>query len=721
MELLEVIQLLLRKKLLLAIIPVVTAMLAFAVRFSSDRSYISESQISTGLTLANDLTGEKRNLSPFEITINFGNIRENMSSKLVVNRLAYKLLYRDLSSDRPFRKPKFGEGEIQQPKGKELDKVLEELNNAIDNYQLISRSDSTGIYIYQLLDKFRYSEQELLTNVKIFRVGNTDFINVLYACEVPKLSAFVVNLWADNFVEYYNHQKLSYLNESLDVLTHILKEKQAQLDQSTEKLNRYKTRYVYRSSEMESDPMGEYERLIRDKEGSLRSLNIRLQDIREKIANTDQSSSFKSRQKIIGLKNDIDRLSTIQLSRPDDKAIADSIEFLRRDLQSQMYLHTSTSSDKNNLDNLFAQENELKVNYQIALADLQKLKSQYQQERGMAQDLAANKSILDNLKTEVQQARDEFIAAQDKYNQAKSELISGASAVKLSYYGDVPEDPQSRKTIVFTAAGFMGGLMITIVVIIGMEFMDQRLKNVYKFKRATNLEPDAIIPLFPQGQDDLRLTIQGGHISMDQHSEINFLQTIRNLRYKILTQDGCKIILFTSFRPNAGKSFLLLSIANAFSMINKKVLIFDTNFRNSFITQNLMSESHDEKQFHDLRQGKINIEEVERCITSTENPNIFLLGGAIINSTPQEVFSKIDLRSLFDRLRKTYDYIFIEGACLNTYSDSRELFQYADKAISIFSAKDEFNAKDEKSKGFLQENSEQVLINILNKVDSQNV
>ena len=36
-----------------------------------------------------------------------------------------------------------------------------------------------------------------------------------------------------------------------------------------------------------------------------------------------------------------------------------------------------------------------------------------------------------------------------------------------------------------------------------------------------------------------------------------------------------------------------------------------------------------------------------------------------------------------------YDYIFMEGAPLNGYSDSKELVQYADGVIAIFSATSE--------------------------------
>ncbi|MGL1889140.1 MAG: hypothetical protein OCD76_21685 [Reichenbachiella sp.] len=716
MELQELIRLLLRNKFYILLIPILSGAIAFTLRFKSDRTYIAESQISTGLTIANDLVGENRKLNPFEIAISFGNITENMTSKLVINRLAYKILYRELSVENPYRIPDLEGSNISMPEGDSLEVVLSQLRIAIDGYELIKRNSDIGHYIYELLDKYAYNEEDLLKTIKIYRVGNTDFINIKFSSEIPTLSSFIVNLWSDNFLEYNSNQKKLYLNESLEVLSDILGEKQKLLDQNVNKLNKYKSRYLYRNSETETDPISEYERLIREKESNIRSVNFRLQDIRKKIADSDQSSNFKSRQQIIHLKNQIDELSTRLISESNNIQLADSIEVLRGDLQSQMYLHASSGSDKNNLDDLFKDENNLELEYQIALADLHKLKGQYQVEKGMVQNLAANKSALDNLETEVQQARQEFMTAQDRYNQARSQLLTGKEAIKLSYYSDIPQEPESRKTIVFTGAGFIGGFVITLFIILSLDFLDFRLKNVFKFTKATGFKPSELIPTISKENVQLPSVIQGKHLEKIILNSTNLLQTINIIRFSLLPDKNSKIVVFTSLRPNTGKSFLLTSIAHAFSLLEKKVLIMDTNYRNASLTNSLINQDNPNIESVESIITNKSLNKIEQLIQPTQNKKIDLLRGATFNKTPEEVFAKLNLSEIISTLEKSYDVILMEGAALNNYSDTRELIKYASKTVCVYSAEDQFDSIDKQSLQFLTNKDNIEQLHILNKL-----
>jgi len=59
---------------------------------------------------------------------------------------------------------------------------------------------------------------------------------------------------------------------------------------------------------------------------------------------------------------------------------------------------------------------------------------------------------------------------------------------------------------------------------------------------------------------------------------------MRNLRYQI-EQSGSSTFLFTSTKPDEGKTFTLLNLAQSFKIKNKKVLLIDTNFKKNTLTQ----------------------------------------------------------------------------------------------------------------------------------------
>ena len=72
-------------------------------------------------------------------------------------------------------------------------------------------------------------------------------------------------------------------------------------------------------------------------------------------------------------------------------------------------------------------------------------------------------------------------------------------------------------------------------------------------------------------------------------------------------------------------------------------------------------------------------------------------------------------------LTSDFDYIFLEGPPLNDFSDSRELAQYVDGVIAVFSAQDEIKQIDKQSISFFRELNGKFTGSILNMVDLKNI
>jgi polysaccharide biosynthesis transport protein len=73
------------------------------------------------------------------------------------------------------------------------------------------------------------------------------------------------------------------------------------------------------------------------------------------------------------------------------------------------------------------------------------------------------------------------------------------------------------------------------------------------------------------------------------------------------------------------------------------------------------------------------------------------------------------------QLRSRYDYILMEGASLNDYSDSKELLTFADKVITVFSADSKIEQIDRESINFIRSLKDAFLGAILNKVNEKNI
>jgi Mrp family chromosome partitioning ATPase len=68
-----------------------------------------------------------------------------------------------------------------------------------------------------------------------------------------------------------------------------------------------------------------------------------------------------------------------------------------------------------------------------------------------------------------------------------------------------------------------------------------------------------------------------------------------------------------------------------------------------------------------------------------------------------------------------FDYIFLEGPPLNDFSDSKELVQYVEGVIAVFSAQDVIKQIDRQSISFFKELNGKFSGSILNMVDLKNV
>ena len=123
----------------------------------------------------------------------------------------------------------------------------------------------------------------------------------------------------------------------------------------------------------------------------------------------------------------------------------------------------------------------------------------------------------------------------------------------------------------------------------------------------------------------------------------------------------------------------------------------------------------------ELNGKAFELEDLKELITPTAVQGIDIIGCEGGDYTPTEVLPKNHLLNYLSQIKKHYDYIFLEGASLNEFSDTKELLPYADGLIAVFSSESDFTAADKESIKFLVENKDKFLGAILNKVAKDNL
>jgi Mrp family chromosome partitioning ATPase len=107
--------------------------------------------------------------------------------------------------------------------------------------------------------------------------------------------------------------------------------------------------------------------------------------------------------------------------------------------------------------------------------------------------------------------------------------------------------------------------------------------------------------------------------------------------------------------------------------------------------------------------------------TGTKIAHVDVIGCEEGNYTPSEVLPKNNLLEHLGRLKDRYDFILIEGAALNSHADSKELTEFVDGVVLVFSAKNNLMETDRESIAFLKNNRGKFIGAVLNNVDEQNL
>src|SRR5688572_3430526 len=224
-----------------------------------------------------------------------------------------------------------------------------------------------------------------------------------------------------------------------------------------------------------------------------------------------------------------------------------------------------------------------------------------------------------------------------------------------------------------------------------------------------------------------------------------FSHFLRKLRYEVQNTDG-KVFLITSTQVKAGKSFLIVSLSYALSLVHAKVLIVDTNFRHNSLTKALLPRmdsrkllkkgiiddddddelmleernlARDEEEENDnlpvpSSSGEKNI--ARNLINRTKYPGVDIIGNVGANDSPSEIMAGRDFKEMIQNLSERYDCVIMEGPALNDYSDSKELIDFADKVIPVFSAGASFSHRDRESIKYFKSINGKLMGTVLNKV-----
>lgn len=170
------------------------------------------------------------------------------------------------------------------------------------------------------------------------------------------------------------------------------------------------------------------------------------------------------------------------------------------------------------------------------------------------------------------------------------------------------------------------------------------------------------------------------HENENNQMEEIFRSMRTNLQF-MLKEDE-KVIMFTSTTSGEGKTFNTSNLAVSFALLDKKVLLVGLDIRKPRLAELFEIKDHKHGITSLLTHDNPTLEEIRsQIIPSGVHKNLDLLMAGTIPPNPAELLARTSLETIFNILRKEYDYVLIDTAPVGLVTDTLQIGRVADTTV----------------------------------------
>jgi Mrp family chromosome partitioning ATPase/uncharacterized protein involved in exopolysaccharide biosynthesis len=714
-----------KRKWIILSATLIAAVIAYFLTQNQPSKFRSTAQVATGYTTY-DPVRLNENTDYNQQETKFNNVIVTFSSPAVINLLSYSLILHDLK-EKPFTvlDPK---NEQQAFQNFSKESAIKAFQNRLDLMQMLSPSSEEDKKLLRVLASYNYDFGTLIKNLSVSRYQRSDFLNISYTSQDPTLSAFVVNSAYEQFIRYYGTNRDRTLAQSVDTLKKIMDKKKQVLDEK----NRILQQAGLGSSELKSNSnlsiISNLESQLTIERGKLATFQSNLRKVNQRLDDLDSRPADND----IALRNEILQLqSAMKTANADYQRTNDPADLKRYNTLTAQYTQKVLSLKQNTnakdpvLEkvDLQSEKTDLEIDIQSSSSFVASLESKVNSLKASVSSSGSNDAAYETLRQDADLANKEYIEAQYNYNKASD--LGGLSLVnfRLAVPGQPPLGPESSKRMLIIVLAAFAAFFTTIGIIIFLTYLDSSVRTPLIFSKNVNLRLISLINFMNLKNKNIREVIANTYTSTDSEETSRnntFRESLRKLRYEIETS-GKKIFLFTSTKKGQGKTTIIEALSYSMSLSKKRVLIIDTNFCNPDLTAQLNAEPILEKIIPQNFDDKNLVEEIKKHSKDLGIGSIYAIGSAGGDYTPSEILPRENLLHYLKTLTSYFDFIFLEGPPLNDFSDSKELVQYVEGVIAVFSAQDVIKQIDRQSISFFKELNGKFSGSILNMVDLKNV
>lgn len=724
MDITYFIKALLKRKWWIMISSVLAVVAAFVFTMGRTKLYVSEAQFATGYTMNDQIRLRDENVNVFAADIKFDNLIQIMTSPTVIGLLSYDLVIHDLTSGKPFIVLNEKQRNSPQYAAFNKEEALRICRAKLDSLQPLTSYAPEERKLLGYMKLVGYDYDGIRNMLGVYRPQRSDFINISFRSINPELSAYVVNTLYSQFTRFYRSNRTERSVENIGTFTELVNQKKQELDAKVEALRLYKSSEgllnVEAASGNELGLISQLERGLLEEKATKNNLTSALQNIDNQlsISNTGKPVFSTNNAEIVKLRNEIrDMTETYEQGGSTDASLAAKIKTQKSRLLGLMSENGNTAVSKQTVtrEELLQRKASLESDIHAAGLNISNLETKIRTLRSSIGSYANKEATVSTLQQEVTLAQEEYNKLMEKLNAARDNQTAPQDSFKQTLKGQPAFRPESSKRLIIMGMAGISVFMLSVIGILFREFFDSSLKSPSVFERNVNIRLLSTINHAELSKFSILEVLQRKVEKDDaiRKRQNTFRELLRKLRYEI-ESSGKSIFLFTSTESQQGKTTLVQAIAYSLSLSNKRVLIIDTNFCNNDLTVALNAEPTLET--FSIAPDEFSIEKVREYVTTYSMEGIEVIGCKGGDYTPSEILPHNHLLNYLPQLKEYYDFILLEGAPLNDYTDSKELVNYVEGVIAIFNSRISMKQNDKESVQFLVDLGDKFQGAVLNNV-----
>ncbi|MCD7999977.1 MAG: CpsD/CapB family tyrosine-protein kinase [Clostridiales bacterium] len=179
--------------------------------------------------------------------------------------------------------------------------------------------------------------------------------------------------------------------------------------------------------------------------------------------------------------------------------------------------------------------------------------------------------------------------------------------------------------------------------------------------------------------------------------------------------DNQRVVLFTSTVPNEGKTSVVFQLARSFAEDGKRVLLLDSDMRQSV----LMGHYRVEQEARGLSHYLVGQDSAENVTYSTNIKNMNVIFSGPSTPNPAELLGSVRFEEMLCKERDNYDYILIDTPPLGSVIDAAIIARNADGVVIVVESGGVSYKMVQKVKEQLEKSGCPILGAVLNKVNQE--